>query len=104
VVGFGEDEKAKFVKYKGQKDSIPITYSKVIKSENPGGIPAVYWEKIYLEKINGKITGKYSFTNAGTYQLDVTYARMRDKKEFYFQITESTMGVLDRPFRETPCF
>jgi hypothetical protein len=103
-VSFDKKEKATFVKYKGQKDSISLFYSKIIKSKNPGGIPAVYWEEVYLEKINGKITGKYSFTNAGTYQLDVTYTRKRDKKEFYFKIIENTIGKDDQPFRESPCF
>jgi len=103
-VSFDKNERAKFVKYKGQKDSIPLYYSKIIKSENPGGIPAVYWEKIYLEKVNGKVTGEYSFTNAGTYQLDVTYTRKKDKKEFYFQIIESTVSAIDGAFREKPCF
>ncbi len=92
-----------FVKYSGQQDSIRIFYSKIIKSKNDG-IPAVYWAKTYIEKVKGKITGEYTFTNAGTYQLDVTYTRKKDNKEFYFSIIELTEGNDDRPFRLRPCF
>ena len=104
TVIFDKNEKAKFIKYQGQKDSIYIVYSKIIKSKNPGGIPAEYWEEIYLEKYNGRVTGKYSFTNAGTYQLDVTYTRKKDKKKFYFQIIDNTIDPINQPFRSTPCF
>ncbi|MFN0083083.1 MAG: hypothetical protein ACKVOM_11260 [Ferruginibacter sp.] len=102
-VSFNKDNKALFVKYGGQKDSIRIYYSKIVKSKNDG-IPAYYWAKTYLEKINGMITGEYTFTNAGTYQLDVTYSRKRDNKDFYFSIIEGTQGNDDPPFRLNPCF
>jgi hypothetical protein len=103
-VSFDKNKRAKFVKYQGQKDSIPIFYSKIIKSKNPGGIPAVYWEEIYLEKYKGKVTGEYTFTNAGTYQLDLTYSRRRDNKEFYFAIIGNTVGNDGQPFRINSCF
>ena len=105
-VGFSENEKARFVKYYGQKDSIPIFYSKIIKvaNDNSGGIPAFYWEKIYIEKLNGKVTGKYSFTNAGPYQLDVYYTRKKDNRKFYFTIIEELKGTLEIPFQTNPCF
>ena len=35
----------------------------------------------YLEKYREKITGTYTFTNAGTHGLDVTYVRKKDGKE-----------------------
>ena len=102
-VSFNKNNRALYVKYSRQKDSILIFYSKIIKSKNDG-IPAYYWVETYLEKIKGKIIGEYRFTNAGTYQLDVTYLRKRDNKEFYFSIIEGTEGDDDRPFRLTPCF
>ena len=102
-VSFNFKNRALYVKYVGQKDSIRIFYSKIVKSKNDG-IPAYYWAETYLEKIKGKVTGEYTFTNAGTYQLDVTYSRKRDSKEFYFSIIEGTEGYDDPPFRITACF
>jgi hypothetical protein len=97
--------KAKFVKYSGQKDSIKLVYSKFEKAENPGGgIPHIYWAETYLEKLNGKVTGEYVFTNAGTYQLDVTYTRKKDKKEFYFHVSEENNPTDDFPYHPDPCF
>ena len=84
-VSFDKNQKAKYVKYDGQKDSIKLIYSRISKSDNGDGIPAVYWAETYIEKYQGKITGEYTFTNAGTYQLDITYTRKKDNKKFYFQ-------------------
>jgi hypothetical protein len=102
-ISFNKNNRALFVKYYGQKDSIRIFYSEIVKFKNDG-IPAYYWAETYLEKIKGKVTGEYTFTNAGTYQLDVTYSRKRDNKEFYFSIIEGTEGDDDRPFHFNPCF
>ncbi len=102
-VSFNKDNRAQYVKYGGQKDSIRIFYSKTAKYKNDG-IPAYYWAKTYLEKNNGKVTGEYTFTNAGTYQLDVIYLRKKDNKEFYFSIIEGTEGNDDPPFQFKSCF
>ena len=103
-VSFDKKERAQYVKYDGQYDSIRLVYSHIEKSNNPGGIPEVYWAETYLEKYNGKITGEYTFTNAGTYQLDVTYTRKRDKKEFYFQIIEKEVDPVIGIYKPRPCF
>jgi hypothetical protein len=103
-VSFDGQEKAKYVKYDGQKDSIKLVYSNITKSENPGGIPAVYWAETYLEKYHGKVTGEYTFTNAGTHQLDATYTRKKDNKEFYFQIIETEVDPIFGVHRSKPCF
>lgn len=103
-VSFNDKERAQYVKYEGQGDSIKLIYSNIKKFKNTGGIPAVYWAETYLEKYQGKITGEYTFTNAGTYQLDVTYTRKRDNKEFYFRVIESTVDRLYGAMKPTPCF
>ena len=103
-VSFDKKERAKYVKYEGQKDSIRLVYSHIEKSDNPGGIPAVYWAETYLEKYQGKIIGEYTFTNAGTYQLDITYTRKKDNKEFYFQIVESEVDPVIGIYKLKPCF
>jgi hypothetical protein len=103
-VFFDKNNKAKFVKYDGQHETIPLFYSKIHKSKNEGGHPSVYWAETYIEKYRGKITGTYVFTNAGTRGLDVTYTRKRDNKEFYFSIIEGTQDQGNSTFRSTPCF
>ena len=102
-VSFNKDNRALYVKYGGQKDSIQIFYSKILKYKNDG-IPAYYWAKTYLEKNKGKVTGEYTFTNAGTYQLDVIYLRKKDNKEFYFSIIEGNVGNNDPPYQSKSCF
>lgn len=104
-IGFNGKGKAISVKYKGQRDSIPLTFISRTKEKGPdGGIPAYYWSETYQERFKGKVTGTYIFTNAGTYQLDVTYTRKKDNKDFYFAIIEGTFTENDVPFRSTPCF
>jgi hypothetical protein len=103
-VSFDKNERAKYVKYVGQRDSIKLVYSRIEKSENRGGIPAVYWAETYLEKYKGKTTGTYTFTNAGTYQLDITYTRKKDNESFYFHIIDSTYDTDAGVFKSKPCF
>ena len=102
-VSFNKNNRATSVKYGGQKDSIRLFYSRIVKVKNDG-IPAYYWAETYLEKDKGKVAGEYIFTNAGTYQLDVTYLRKRDNKEFYFSIIEGKEGVDDPPFHFKSCW
>lgn len=103
-VFFDKNNKAKYIKYKGQNETIPLFYSKIEKTNNDGGHPAVYWAETYVEKYRGKVTGTYIFTNAGTYGLDVTYKRKKDGKEFYFYILEGSQDIDNSTFRSTPCF
>lgn len=103
-VYFDKNNKAAFVKYKGQTATIPLVYSKIKTTKNSGGIPAVYWAETYNEKYNGVITGQYIFTNAGTRGLDVTYVRKRDGKKFYFSILEGSQDSDNTTFRSRPCF
>ena len=102
-VCFDKNDKAKYVKYQGQKDSIVIYYKNAHYTKNDG-IPNYYWSKTYIEKYNGRITGEYVFTNAGTYQLDVYYTRKKDGKEFYFKVTEENTSADEFPYRSSPCW
>jgi hypothetical protein len=107
VVAFDKNNKARYVRYKGQKDSLVLVHSSYHRSKNPdGGIPAYYWSESYLQKYKGKVTGEYVFTNAGTYALDLTYTRNRDQKEFYFMVNEDSLDSKseDGPYRTRPCF
>jgi hypothetical protein len=103
-VYFGKTNKAMYVLYKGQKRTIKIAFVKRENEDNPGGHPRTYWADTYNERLNGKITGTYTFTNAGTHNLDVTYKRKKDKKEFYFKIIEGSMDSDNAVYRSTPCF
>ena len=103
-VYFDKNDKAKFVKYKGQNETIPLFYSKRETTNNDGGIPAVYWAEIYTEKYRGKVTGTYTFTNAGTHGLDVTFKRKKDGKEFYFAIIEGSQDSDNSTYSSQPCF
>lgn len=98
-------DKYTYVKYKGQDETIPIFFSKKINTKNPdGGHPAYFWAITYTEKYRGKITGIYTFTNAGTHGLDVTYKRKRDGKEFYFFLIEGMQDIDNAQYKSTPCF
>jgi hypothetical protein len=103
-VSFDKEEIPQFVRYAGQKDSIRLKFSKSHWFENSGGIPAYYWSKTYFEIHRGKVTGEYSFTNSGTYGLDVIYTRKKDRRVFYFRIIESFIEGENGVFREKPCF
>ena len=103
-VYFDKNNRAKFVKYKGQEETISLYFLKKGSEKNEGGIPAYYWFETYVEKYRGKITGTYTFTNAGTHALDVNFKRKKDGKEFYFQIIEGSQDEDNSTFRTKPCF
>jgi len=103
-VFFDQNNKAKFVKYKGQEETISLYFQKRRTEKNDGGHPAYYWFETYVEKYRGAITGTYTFTNTGTHGLDVNFKRKRDGKEFYFQIIEGSQDEDNFTFRTTPCF
>lgn len=83
-VYFDENNKAKFVKYRGQQETFSLFFKKGVITKNPEGIPRTYWADIYIEKYRGVTTGTYTFTNAGYRKLDVTFKRKKDGKKFYF--------------------
>ena len=84
-VCFDKNDKALYVKYNGNDETIPLFYSKTeIFPNNPGGHPRAYIHKTYIEKYREKITGKFIFSNTGIGGQDVTFYRKKDNKEFYF--------------------
>jgi len=103
-VYFDKNNKAKYVKYKGQNETMSLYYTKRETMNNDGGHPSVYWAEIYVEKYRDKITGTYTFTNAGTRGLDVTFKRKKDGKEFYFSIIEGSQDSDNSTFNSRPCF
>lgn len=102
---FDQNGKAKYVKYNGQNETIPLFFKKTERTENaPGGHPRYWISEIYVEKYRGVVTGTYTFTNAGTHGLDVTFKRKKDNKEFYFSIIEGLQDPNDGTYRSDPCW
>jgi hypothetical protein len=103
-VYFDENNKAKYVKYKGYKDVYQLTFLKTERTANEGGHPRYFIANTYVEKNKGVVTGTYTFTNAGTHGLDVTFIRKKDNKEFYFFIIEGSQDSDNAVYRTKPCF
>lgn len=97
-------KKAVFIKYKGQKKNIPLLYSATQQTGEGAGAPSFFWTETYLVKTGKKITGTYIFTNAGAYELQLTYTDYRTRKKTSFTIIESLAGENFSPYRDTPCF
>ena len=101
MVGFdGKSGQAKYIKYKGQNENIPIVFIK----ENiivGGAHPNI--EKIYYEKYNGKITGTYKLTHSGIWDY-IVYTRRKDGKEFSFTSNLDVSSENGNEYRKTPCF
>jgi len=96
-VCFDKNDRAIYVKYKGNEETIPVFYSKKEVTPNNGGHPSAYVFITYIEKYREKVTGKYVFSNAGIGGLDVTYYRAKDNKEFYFSMIPGTARNQDEP-------
>jgi hypothetical protein len=97
-------KKAVFIKYKGQKKSIPLIYSTTQQTGEGAGSPSFFWTETYLVKTGKKITGTYIFTNAGAYELQLTYTDNKTRKKTSFSIIESMAGENFSPYRDSPCF
>ena len=92
------NEKAVSVKYKGQKTAVPVVFKDKI-FENGGAHPNI--TSIYLEKYNGKITGKYTFTHSGVWDY-IEYQR-NDGKRFKFTINLD-LSTAGNGYRTSPCY
>ncbi len=102
-----KNKKAIYIKYKGQKKSIPLIYSNTKQTPNIGGSPAFFWTETYLVKTGKKITGSYVFTNGGSFELTLTYISSNTKNKIpkmSFTIIESLAGENFSAYRDTPCF
>ena len=94
-----ENERVVYVKYKGQDETIPITFLKT-KFENGS---AVYNDS-YVEKYRGTVNGTYVITHTGNWDY-VSYTRKKDGKKFEFTINhETSVNERDNSYRTTPCF
>ncbi len=82
------------VKYKGQKQAIPLTNGHQKAAD-------IDLNELYLEKYNGKITGRYTFTNTPNDET-LQYERMKDGKFYYFTLSPSS--YVNNAFRRTPCW
>lgn len=83
------------VKYRGQKQAIPVRYSEQRTEDSD-------LKELYLERYNGKITGRYTFVNTANDET-LQYERMKDGKFFYFTLL-SDLTYRNNSYRTTPCW
>lgn len=99
TVGFNaKTVRASFVKYKGQDETIPLSY---VKQRIPNEGYATT-ETTYIEKYRGTQTGTYIFTHSGNW-VYIKYIRKKDNKKFTFTI-DNDLSVEDGEYRTTPCY
>ncbi len=94
-ISFTNKGKAIELKYKGQKDTIPLEFEKK-ESTKGGAYPIVY--EYYNEILDNKINGKYLLTHSGNWDY-VEYTRGKDGKIFKFTIVHDA-----NPYGKEPCF
>ena len=94
-ISFTENDKAIFIQYMGQTDSIQLIFDReeYIKT---GAHPTII--KYYLELYNEKINGMYKLTHSGIWDY-VTYTRGKDGQVFNFTIDHNS-----EPYGKKPCF
>ena len=97
-------EKAIAIKYRGQKKAIPLIYSNKEQTENGAGSPSFFWKETYFVKTGKKISGSYTFTNGGAYELQLSYIDKRSNRKNNFVIIPSLAGENFSPYRNAPCF
>lgn len=96
-----KNDRASYVKYYGQDETIPVFY-KSSHSYMEKGAAHGYWSSVYIEKYRGKVTGRYTITNAGIGGLDLTYIRYKDNKKFYFKLISNKSDY--SIYQSNPCF
>ena len=99
-----KSDKAVLLKYKGQKRSTRLIYSTTEQTGNETGSPAFFWKETYLAKNGRRVTGTYTFTNGGAYELQLSYIDKKTNKKNAFIIIESLAGENFSPYRNAPCF
>lgn len=92
------NETAVSVKYKGQKQAIPLNFVKQIvnKEDSDSGLTS-----LYNEKYNGKVTGKYLITHSGNYDY-VEYHRQAGEV-FNFTLNQD-LSLVNNSYRKTACY
>lgn len=98
-IAFNASSNALFVKYKGQKDSIPLINVKE-DFQNGGAYPTI--TQFYDEMLAGEKNGTYELTHSGNWDY-AKYTRKKDGKIFRFTINHELTIQKDN-YRLTPCF
>lgn len=98
-IAFNDDGNALFVKYKGQKDSIPL---KNVKEDfqDGGAYPTI--TQFYDEMYDGKKNGTYELTHSGNWDY-ATYRSLESDKVFKFTIDHEAT-IAGGAYRKTSCF
>lgn len=94
-----ENEKATYVKYKGQDETISLYFVKS-KFEKGGAYPTTI--DTYVEKYRGETNGTYVLTHSGNWDY-VNYSRKSDGKKFNFTI-DLSLSIKGDTYRTTPCY
>ncbi|MBC8756765.1 hypothetical protein H2O64_18975 [Kordia sp. YSTF-M3] len=98
-IAFNDEGNALFVKYKGQKGTIPLKNVKEDYEEG-GAYPTI--TQFYHEMYEGKKNGVYELTHSGNWDY-ATYTSEKDGEQFKFTIDHETTVVAGE-YRKTPCF
>lgn len=93
-----ENEKATYVKYKGQDETISLKFVKRTISKGVAN-----YSEVYTESYRGKVNGSYVLTHSGNYDY-VKYTRKKDGKVFNFTINHTNTVSEQGNYRQTPCF
>ena len=99
TISFTEDGKALKVKYKGQKESMALSY---LREDFDKGETYPTIETYYKEMYKGKENGEYKLTHSGNWDYAV-YTRSKDGKKFNFTI-DHELTIENDEYRNTPCF
>lgn len=83
------------VKYRGKTQAIPVRYATQQTDEAD-------LKELYLERYNGKITGRYTFVNT-PHNETLQYERTKDGKFYYFTL-DSDLTYKNGAYRKTPCW
>ncbi|MBK7410035.1 MAG: hypothetical protein IPL49_20460 [Saprospirales bacterium] len=97
-IGFDADEKAIKVRYKGQEESMDLSFFKEDFQEG-GAHPNI--ETYYTELYKGEKNGVYKLTHSGIWDY-AEYTR-KDGKKFNFTI-DHELSIENDGYRTTPCF
>jgi hypothetical protein len=95
-----ENNKATYVKYKGEDETISLYFVKT-KYEEGGAYPTT--TETYVEKYRGETNGTYILTHSGIWDY-VNYTRKSDGKKFNFTIDHESSAAKNGGYRTTPCY
>lgn len=100
-----KNNKALYIKFKGQKRNTSLHYSGTRQTDNTGGSPPFFWTETYtIIRTGRRVSATCIFTNAGAYELELSYINNKTKIKQRFTIIEALAGENFSPYRNTPCF